>query len=80
MKPLIPQLAHTLIPRPLVEPDIRMQLSAICVLGSLLDVCRPRIEPWKETILNAIGRCWVGLIDEESGATNSGAYFLSWRS
>jgi len=42
-----------------------MELSAIIVLDTLLDVCRPRIEPWKETILDAIGRCWVGLIDEE---------------
>ncbi|PPQ68581.1 hypothetical protein CVT25_005424 [Psilocybe cyanescens] len=73
MKPLIPQLTHTLIPRPLVESDIKMQLSAIRVLDTLLDVCKPRIEPWKETILNAIGRCWVGLIDEESSSTESGA-------
>ncbi|KAH9479561.1 hypothetical protein JR316_0008156 [Psilocybe cubensis] len=71
MKPLIPQLTHTLIPRPLVEPDTTMQLSAIKVLYTLLDVCEPRIEPWKETILNAIGRCWVGLMDQERGAPNT---------
>uniref|UniRef100_A0A8H7XS72 Uncharacterized protein n=1 Tax=Psilocybe cubensis TaxID=181762 RepID=A0A8H7XS72_PSICU len=75
VKPLIPQLTHTLIPRPLVEPDTTMQLSAIKVLYTLLDVCEPRIEPWKETILNAIGRCWVGLMDQERGAPNTGPFF-----
>jgi hypothetical protein len=42
-----------------------MQLSALRVLGILLEVCKPRVNSWKETILDAVGRCWVGLIDEE---------------
>lgn len=61
----MPQIAHQLIPQTLVDPDRRMQLSALRVLGILLEVCKPRINAWKETILDAVGRCWVGLIDEE---------------
>ncbi|KDR80514.1 hypothetical protein GALMADRAFT_240803 [Galerina marginata CBS 339.88] len=68
LKALIPQLAHTLIPRPMVMSDRKVEFSAITVLSTLLDVCGPRIELWKETILDAIGRCWVGLIDEENPA------------
>jgi len=40
-------------------------------LNTLLDVCRPRIESWKETILDAIGRCWVDLVDKETTAMQS---------
>ena len=61
----MPQIAHQLIPQTLVDSDRRMQLSALCVLGVLLEVCKPRMDAWKETILDAVGRCWVGLIDEE---------------
>ena len=61
----MPQVAHQLIPRTLIDSDRKMQLSALHVLGVLLEVCKPRINSWKETILDAIGRCWVGLIDEE---------------
>ncbi|KAF9557416.1 hypothetical protein CPC08DRAFT_819874 [Agrocybe pediades] len=64
LKALIPQLAHALIPRPLIDRNPAMQTSAMFVLETLLDTCRPRIPPWKETILDAIGRCWVDLIDE----------------
>ena len=42
-----------------------MQLSALRTIEVILDVCTPRINFWKETILDAVGRCWVQLIDEE---------------
>ena len=42
-----------------------MQLSALSTIEVILDVCTPRISFWKETILDAVGRCWVQLIDEE---------------
>ena len=42
-----------------------MQLSALSTIEVILDVCTPRINFWKETILDAVGRCWVQLIDEE---------------
>jgi hypothetical protein len=42
-----------------------MQISALRVLGVLLEVCKPRMNSWKETILDAFGRCWVELVDEE---------------
>jgi hypothetical protein len=42
-----------------------MQLSALNAIEIILDVCAPRINFWKETILDAVGRCWVQLIDEE---------------
>jgi hypothetical protein len=61
----MPQIAHQLIPQTLVDSDRRMQLSALRVLGILFEVCKPRINAWKETILDGVGRCWVGLIDEE---------------
>ncbi|KAF8963411.1 hypothetical protein BDZ97DRAFT_1919843 [Flammula alnicola] len=71
LKALIPQLAHTLIPRPLVEPERKLQLSALRVIETLVEVCSPRINSWKETILDAIGRCWVDLIDRERSDGNA---------
>jgi len=61
----MPQVAHQIIPRTLVDSDRGMQVSALRVLGVLLEVCKPRMNSWKETILDALGRCWVELIDEE---------------
>ncbi|KAF8202549.1 hypothetical protein BJ912DRAFT_445053 [Pholiota molesta] len=52
-------------PSPFVGPDRVLQLSALRVLGTVLDVCIPRIPFWKEALLDAVGRCWVGLVDEE---------------
>lgn len=39
---------------------------ALDVLATLLDVCAPRISSWNETILDGIGRCWVGIVDDEA--------------
>ncbi|KAF8159812.1 hypothetical protein B0H34DRAFT_655026 [Crassisporium funariophilum] len=65
MKAMIPQLTHALIPRPMVEPDREIQLSALNALEVILDVCSPRIKTWKATILDAVGRCWVHFVDAE---------------
>jgi len=48
-----------------------MQLSAIASLETLVDICSPRIGSWKETILDAIGRCWVNIIDERENTTHA---------
>ena len=42
-----------------------MQLSALSAIEVILDVCASRVKSWKETLLDAVGRCWVQLIDEE---------------
>ncbi|KAF8809105.1 hypothetical protein BYT27DRAFT_7232472 [Phlegmacium glaucopus] len=68
LKALLLQLTHPLIPRSLIDPDREMQLSALGSIEVILDVCAPRINFWKETILNAIGKCWVQLIDEEQNS------------
>lgn len=50
----------------------KLQVSALKVLVSILGVSAPRINAWKETILDAIGRCWVDIVDEETKETNEG--------
>jgi hypothetical protein len=49
-----------------MQPQRKTQLAALDVLAALLGVCAPRINSWKETILDGIGRCWVGIIDDEA--------------
>lgn len=56
-----------------MDSDRKLQVSALKVLVSILGVSSPRINAWKETILNVIGRCWVGIIDEETKGTNEGS-------
>lgn len=62
-----------------MDSDRKLQVSALKVLVSILGVGSPRINAWKETILNAIGQCWVGVIDEETKERNEGSrgQFLS---
>jgi len=70
----MPQLAHSLIPRPLVPPRRELQLSALRVFAIILETCGPRIDGWKDTILDAVGRCWVGIADAEMhGEKDNGA-------
>ncbi|PPQ70481.1 hypothetical protein CVT24_013288 [Panaeolus cyanescens] len=65
LQALIPQFTHALKPIPLLQPDRQTQKSAINVLSTTIDVCAPRIPYWQETILDAVGRCWVAIVDEE---------------
>jgi len=69
LKVLIPQLIHPLLPS-LVGPSKGMQLSSLRALHVLIDECSPRIPRWKGTILDAVAKCWVGII--ESGADDPG--------
>lgn len=49
-----------------MEPDRKLQLSALRILDVILDVCAARTTSWKETILDAVARCWIGIFDEET--------------
>jgi len=49
-----------------MPPERRTQLAALDVLATLLNVCAARMDSWKGTILDGIGRCWVGIIDDEA--------------
>jgi hypothetical protein len=62
LKALIPQLIHPLLPSP-VKTSRDMQLVSLRVLGFLIDECLPRMPRWKGTILDAVAKCWVGIID-----------------
>ncbi|KAF9530343.1 hypothetical protein CPB83DRAFT_850741 [Crepidotus variabilis] len=64
LQAIVPQLAFALIPNPFSNQNLDIQLSALKVIESLLDTCAPRIPAWKETILDAVGRCWAGIQDD----------------
>lgn len=51
----------------MVDTDRELQLSALRVLLTILDVCSPRVKSWKETMLDGVGRCWVDIMDKERG-------------
>ncbi|KIJ70362.1 hypothetical protein HYDPIDRAFT_105071 [Hydnomerulius pinastri MD-312] len=48
-------------------PDgpLALHLSALSSLTVLLETCAPRIGRWATTIVDALGRCWVGCTDVE---------------
>jgi hypothetical protein len=69
LKALIPQLTHPLLPS-FVSPSRDMQFSSLRVLGVLIDECSPRMHRWKATILDAVAKCWVGIVD--SGVDDPG--------
>jgi hypothetical protein len=72
LKALIPQLTHSLLPS-FVNPLRTMQLFSLRALGVLIDECSPRMHRWKGKILDAIGKCWVGIAD--LGMDDSGTFF-----
>ncbi|KAI0299764.1 hypothetical protein B0F90DRAFT_1727127 [Multifurca ochricompacta] len=63
MKALIPQLTHSLHPIPYKKPHIALQLSSLHALKIVIQVCAQRINNWKGTIVEGLGKCWVGLWD-----------------
>lgn len=75
LKALVPQLIHPLLPS-LVGSSREMQLSSLRALHVLIDECSPRIPRWKGTILDAVTKCWVGIID--SGANDPGTHGCSF--
>ncbi|KAG8993761.1 hypothetical protein FRB93_001915 [Tulasnella sp. JGI-2019a] len=59
LKALIPQLSENLIPKPSLPHSHRLlQLSADCLI-IVIEVCKPRIYPWKGAILEGLLRAWV---------------------
>ena len=62
LKALVPQLIHPLLPNH-VSPSRDMQSTSLRALGVLIKVCSPRMPRWKDTILDAIAKCWVCIVD-----------------
>lgn len=46
--------------------DATLHLASLSSLSVLFHTCTPRIGGWSTTIIDAIGRCWVGCLDLES--------------
>lgn len=46
--------------------DVTLHLAALSSLSVLFQTCTPRIGGWSTTIVDAIGRCWVGCLDWEN--------------
>jgi len=62
LKALVPQLNYPLLPS-LVSPSRNMQLTSLRTLGVLMNACAPRMPRWKGTIIDAVAKCWVGIVD-----------------
>ena len=62
LKALIAQLIYPLLPSPVV-PSRDFQLNSLRTLGFLVDECTPRMLRWKGIILDAVAKCWVGIVD-----------------
>lgn len=67
---LVPQLTHPLIPLPLVEPRVDLQLASVRALAVVIEECKPRIAGWRLTILDAVARCWVDWCDKDDSKFN----------
>jgi hypothetical protein len=59
-------------PNPTSAP---LQLASLRALGALVAACPERIPAWKGTILNAVARCWVGVVEgpepEDAASTST---------
>lgn len=51
-----------------------MQLSSLRALGALIQECAPRMQLWKGTIVSAVAKCWVGIIDASVEDTGGLSY------
>ena len=51
--------------------DVALHLASLSSLSVLFRTCPPRMEGWSTTIINALGRCWVGCLDIESQCGDS---------
>ena len=45
---------------------VTLHVASLSSLSVLFHTCAPRIGGWSTTIVDAIGRCWVGCLDTES--------------
>ncbi|KAJ7497480.1 hypothetical protein FB451DRAFT_1211627 [Mycena latifolia] len=68
LKVLIAQLVHPLSPREYEKTSVPLQISSLRALSAVIDACPERMLQWKGTILNGVGRCWVGIIDSKMDA------------
>lgn len=50
--------------------DISLHVASLSSLSVLFRTCAPRIEGWSTTIVDALGRCWVGCLDIENQKRN----------
>jgi hypothetical protein len=62
LKALVPQLIHPLLPSH-VSPSRDMQTTSLRALDVLVKECSPRMPKWKDTILDAVAKCWVCIVD-----------------
>lgn len=46
--------------------DASLHLASLSSLSVLFHTCAPRMQEWSTTIIDALGRCWVGCLDIES--------------
>ncbi|KAF9268321.1 hypothetical protein L218DRAFT_608770 [Marasmius fiardii PR-910] len=65
LKALIPQLVHSLCPSPPVSLNVKLQISSLDALKTILEVCAPRMHHWECTILNGVARCWVTIVEKK---------------
>ncbi|KAG7096579.1 hypothetical protein E1B28_003998 [Marasmius oreades] len=65
LKALIPQLVHPLCPSPFGSPNVKLQISSLDALATILEFCSPRINDWKCTILDGAARCWVFIMEKK---------------
>ncbi|KAI0069244.1 hypothetical protein BV25DRAFT_1926578 [Artomyces pyxidatus] len=68
LKAIIPQLTHPLIPNSYGTQVPGLQMASLKALLSVIRHCAPRMFKWKGTLLEAVGKCWVTLLD--SGKTD----------
>ncbi|KAJ7762837.1 hypothetical protein DFH07DRAFT_739057 [Mycena maculata] len=66
LKVLIAQLVHPLVPLEYEKTSVALQISSLRALSAVINACPERMTQWKGTILNAVGRCWVGIVDSKA--------------
>ena len=52
------------------QARIQLQIGSAEALVCVVEACGPRMRMWKGTIVDGIGRCWVGVV--ERGGTDPG--------
>nr|GAT53888.1 predicted protein [Mycena chlorophos] len=67
LKVLVAQLVFPLAPLEYQHTTLELQLASLRALSALFDACPQRIRHWSGTILNAVARCWVGVVENPQG-------------
>ncbi|KAF9224388.1 hypothetical protein BS17DRAFT_732156, partial [Gyrodon lividus] len=47
------------------ESELALYFASLSSLSVLLHTCTPRIRRWATTVVDALGRCWIGCLDAE---------------